>query len=56
MRTKKENRAELRNVKLVMPLRQEEKENLRKSAESLGLTMSGLVRMALKDFLKRGEE
>lgn len=48
------NRDEVRENSLTVPMSKEEKEQIRKSADNMGVSMSAFARMVLKNFIKNG--
>ena len=56
MKTKKTNREEMRENTVSVPMTQEEKERIRKKAESMGLTMAALIRMTMNKIIERSDE
>lgn len=55
MKTPKENRDEIRENALTIPMRKDEKEKIRLISQRLGLSMSCLARIALNEFLQKEE-
>lgn len=55
MKTPMENRNEVRDCSLTVPTSKEEKTKIKKKSKELGITMSGVVRIALNEFLKKEE-
>lgn len=55
MKMPKENRDEIRENALTIPMRKDEKEKIRLVSQRMGLSMSCLVRIALNEFLRKEE-
>jgi antitoxin component of RelBE/YafQ-DinJ toxin-antitoxin module len=53
VKTPKINREEVRENSLTVPMRKEEKEEIQKAADKMGLSMSAFARMAFKDFMRK---
>ena len=53
MKTKNKNREAVRNIILTVKINREEKEILEKAALEMGITMSSLVRFAIKNLIKK---
>ena len=53
MNKPKENRNEVRGFSLTVPMSEEEKAKVKKKSKELGITMSGVVRIALNEFLRK---
>ena len=51
----KETKERCRESFLTIPISKEEKKDIREKANEMGLTMSSLARLVLKDFMKKGE-
>lgn len=56
MKQKKKNREEVRENALNVPMTLLEKLSVQKAADSIGVSMSAFVRMALNDYMKRTGE
>lgn len=56
MKTQKTNRDEVRANSLTILVTKEEKENINRHAEDMGISMSTFARLVLKDFMKKGRE
>jgi antitoxin component of RelBE/YafQ-DinJ toxin-antitoxin module len=52
MKTKKSNRSEVRENCLNVPMNKYEKENVRKAADAMGVSMATFVRIVLADYFK----
>ena len=55
MKTPTSNRNEVRENSLTVPMTRIEKEQIKKSADNMGVSMSTFARIALKDYIKKGE-
>lgn len=55
MKTKKNNRDEVRENSLTIPMSAEEKNSVKKAADDMGVSMSSFARIVLKDFMKKRE-
>lgn len=55
MKTKRIDRGAIKDVPNTFMSTEEEKKAIQDKADEMGITMSALCRMALKDFLKKGE-
>lgn len=55
MKTSMANRNEVIGFSLTVPMSEELKTKVKKKAKELGVTMSGVVRIALNEFLKKEE-
>lgn len=44
-----------RDEVFTIPVTKNEKQNIKKAAEEMGVTMSAFARIVLKDFMKKGE-
>lgn len=55
MNKPKENRNEIRNKFLTVPMSQEEKDRISKGAKEMGITKASFVRVVLNDFFKKQE-
>jgi antitoxin component of RelBE/YafQ-DinJ toxin-antitoxin module len=53
MKMKRTNRDEVRENSLNVPMTIIEKDQVRKAADSMGVSMSTLVRIALNEYLKK---
>ena len=53
MKTPRTNREEIRENSLTVPMNREEKEQVKRAAENMGVPMSAFVRIVLKDFIKK---
>lgn len=53
MKTPMANRNEVRGFSLTVPMSEKEKAKVKKKSKELGITMSGVVRIALNEFLKK---
>lgn len=56
MKIAKTNRDEVRSNSLTVPMTDQEKKDIKKVADSMGISMSTFARWVIKDFLKRGEQ
>lgn len=55
MKIKRINREEIRENTLTIPMSKEEKQSVQRAADDMGISMSAIARIAIKDFLKKGE-
>lgn len=55
MKTAKTNRKEVRGFSLTVPMSKEEKEQVKKAADDMGVPMSTFARIVFKDFMKKRE-
>ena len=55
MNKPKENRNEIKNKSLTVPMSQEEKDRISKGAKEMGITNASFVRVVLNDFFKKQE-
>ncbi len=53
MKMKRNNRNEVRENSLVVPMTKDEKEAVQKAADDIGVPMSAFARMVLKEFIKK---
>jgi uncharacterized protein (DUF1778 family) len=53
MKTKKENRDEIRANSLTVPMSKDEKELVQRAANKMGVTMSAFARVAIKDYARK---
>lgn len=56
MKTKRNDRSIIKSVPNTFMTTEEEKKAIQKKADEIGVTMSALCRMALKDFLKKSAD
>lgn len=53
MKTKRANRDEVRENSLNVPMSLVEKDQIRKAADNIGVSMSTLARIAINEYLKK---
>lgn len=54
MKTPRENRDDVREEVLTIPMNKEEKVIIQKAADDMGISMSAFARMAIKSFVNKG--
>ena len=52
MKTAKSNRDEVRANALAVPMTKQEKEDVKKASDKMGVSMSAFARIALREFIK----
>lgn len=55
MNKPKENRNEIKNKSLTVPMSQEEKDRIGECAKGMGISKASFVRVVLNDFFKKQE-
>lgn len=56
MKTKRSDRNTIKDTSITLVTTEEEKKMIQDKADEMGVTMSTLCRMALKDFLKKSNQ
>lgn len=56
MKSAKLKREDVRKTSLVIPVNEEEKQEIQATADNMGISMSAFARMIIKDFMKKGNE